>query len=407
MKSFKQFVSENRSLIALSPEDLRSGNYPYKRSKRQEDLGELSRKSRTQSRSIPRQRMTDDSDPTEKLTPEREIKRQIGSGFQKVKGVSKDMTDLDLIRLYRSSNKNKLRKMITDRGGNPEQVSGFIDALKLKRKIKLTEKIDYGDPTLPPSFPDVIKGGQELGTYSGAVAGLDPVTFPVINYRSAALTPGAQSGQNDPFVSGGQGWKIDKNSKDFFTKIAKMYGVNSFDSSNKLKELQSKEAENKSQTNQERLVFNYITDPMMSELIRGEKSKELIKAATEMQSWKADFQNPLKRLNSWYPSSVDSLLSKTQRENHYKDLQNLSKIGNILRQRIMSTDIHSKLNDLKLSPVDNDHIRDHTDPIEIKMNIVDKMLADYDQEDSETKENEGDSYESPSSNLDMNFNSDQ
>ena len=400
MKRFKTILSE-ANLIKASNSEIRKGEIPYKPSKRKEDFGEFGRRESTKSREIPKIKSTDDKDPTQRLTPTGEIKKEIGYGFQVKKSNSKDLTDLDLIKLYRSSNKNKLNKMILKRGGNPQQVSGFINALKLKRKTskqQISEKIDFGDPTLPPGFDpgSPIRGGFELGVSSGAIAGIDPTTFPSINYRSAAMTPGAP--QDDGFISGGQGWKIDKGSKEFFSKMAKMYGVNSYDVTNKLKEIQQSEQKNKSYANAERLVFNYITDPLMSELIQSNKQKELIKAATEMQSWKADFQNPLKRLSSSYPQSYDIVFNKKQREEGYKNSQNLSKIGNILKQKVMSTDIYSDLHKLKIAPVNNPYIKDNTNPIEIKLSILDKMLLDYEQEDLEKEEALDTSSSSSSSN---------
>lgn len=247
----------------------------------------------------------------------------------------------------------------------------------------ISEKVDFGNPELVASFPDLIKGGQELGTYSGAVSGLDPVTFPVMNYRSAALTPDAQSGQNDPFVSGGQGWKIDKNSKDFFTKIAKMYGIGNVDNSQKQKEIQQKQQQEKSNINKERLVFDYITNPLMSELLNHEKSKDILKAAAEMQSWKSDFQNPMKRLESWYPKTTDAIIANHKKDTEMKDSSNLTKQTNALRQRTIATDLFDKAYQLNIAPKDNPHIRDFTDPIQIKMDMVDQMLKSFEYEDIE------------------------
>lgn len=252
----------------------------------------------------------------------------------------------------------------------------------------ISEKVDFGEPTLPPGFDPglAIKGGFELGVSSGAIAGIDPVTFPAINYRSAAMTPGAQ--QNDGFVAGGQGWKIDKESKDFFSKIAKMYGVNSIDRKQEQQKIQQSQGKDKSNVNQERLVFDYLTNPLMSEIISGDKSKDIIKAATEMQSWKADYQNPLKRLDSWYPKTPEQLLAKATKEQQLKDSQNLSKTGNILRQRTIATDLFDKAHELNIAPKDNPYIKDFTDPIDIKLSMLDQMLNDYEMEDSEDLEKE-------------------
>ena len=255
-------------------------------------------------------------------------------------------------------------------------------------KEYISEKVDFGDPTLPPGFdPGLqIKGGFELGVSSGAIAGIDPVTFPSINYRSAAMTPGAK--QDDGFVAGGQGWKIDKESKEFFTKIAKMYGVNALDRKQEQQKMQQSQGKDKSNINQERLVFDYLTNPLMSEIISGDKSKDIIKAATEMQSWRADYQNPLKRLDSWYPKSPDELLIKANKEQELKDSQNLTKIGNALRQRTIATDLFDKAYELNIAPKDNPYLKDFTDPIDIKMDMLDQMIANYELEDLDAAENQ-------------------
>ena len=64
----------------------------------------------------------------------------------------------------------------------------------------------------------------------------------------------------------------------------------------------------------------------------------------------------------------------------------------------MSTDIYSDLHKLKIAPVNNPYIKDNTNPIEIKLSILDKMLLDYEQEDLEKEEALDTSSSSSSSN---------
>jgi hypothetical protein len=245
------------------------------------------------------------------------------------------------------------------------------------------------DQPLPytPSSPSVFFG-QQLGVGSKAIAGIDSSNMPFINYRSSAMTPGAQ--QEDPrFVAGGGGFKIEKESKSHLLNLAKKYGILIPDQQGGqggapgggMPQMgQQMGGGQPQEPAQDRLVKHLQANPMMSDLMSGELGQQFNKIFGEMQKWKTDAKDPNMIQKSQEPQNPYKIWKEKTKEEEQKKKQNLQYQANILRQRIFATDVYNRLYNNGLHDEENPHIKDFTDPYNHDQDLLQQQQQEYEQQ---------------------------
>ena len=259
------------------------------------------------------------------------------------------------------------------------------------------------DQPLPytPSSPSVFFG-QQLGVGSKAIAGIDSANMPFINYRSSAMTPGAQ--QEDPrFVAGGGGFKIEKESKSHLLNLAKKYGMlipdqqggqggapsggmpqmpqmSQMGQMGQMPQMPQMGGGQPQEPAQDRLVKHLQANPMMSDIMSGELGQQFNKIFGEMQKWKTDAKDPNIIQKSQEPQNPYKIWKEKTKEEQEKKKQNLQYQANILRQRIFATDVYNRLYNNGLYDEENPHIKDFTDPYNHDQDLLQQQQQEYEQQ---------------------------
>jgi hypothetical protein len=295
----------------------------------------------------------------------------------------------------------------------------------------IDDGLDFGveDTPLTPSYSSPSLSNyfsSTLGTGSKAVAGVDSGSMPFINYRSAALTPGAQQQEDPRFVAGGGGFKIEKESKTYFMNLAKKYGILIPDQQkqggppgggqNPMAAMMGGMGGQQQgmpqqgmpqqgmpqmggppggqqQPPQDRLVQHLSKNPLLSDLMSGELGQQFNKIFGEMQKWKTDAQDPKLIQKSQEPQNPYKIWAEKVKEQEQKKKQNLSVQGNILRHRIFSSDIYNRLNNIGLYDDEfNPHIRNYMDQNNYDQDLLQQLQQEQEPQEPQYQEDEEEDY---------------
>ena len=275
--------------------------------------------------------------------------------------------------------------------------------------------IGFGDDPNPPIWtPD-----NGLSTGANVITGLRPENLPFINYRSASMTPGAE--QDDGYVAGGGGFKIEKESKSFLMNLAKKYGINMPDpqqqqggapggGGNPMQAMMGQMGQHgQGQPQQQqgppgmgggqppapedRLMKNLSVNPMMLDLMGGEMGEKFKKIFGEMQKWKMDAKDPKIIQKSQQAQNPYEIWMEKEKETDKKNKENIGRQGTILGARMFATNVFNTLNQMGMQPEDNPHIRNYLDPYNHDEELQQQYMQQQPQEDEEDDQNVSDDSE--------------
>lgn len=303
--------------------------------------------------------------------------------------------------------------------------------------------LGFGESDVPIGFIPSQPGSsnyfsQTLGKGSNAISGVDPENIPFINYRSAALTPGAQQQEDPRFVAGGGGFKIEKESKSYFMDLAKKYGLLIPDQQQQggmpggqqgmpqggpgggqnpmaammggqqgqqgMPQMSGPGGPGGQQPAQDRLVQHLSRNPLLSDIMGGELGQQFNKIFGEMQKWKTDAQDPNLIQKSQEPQNPYKIWAEKMKEEEQKKKQNLSVQGNILRHRIFSSDIYNRINSMGLHDDEfNPHIRNYMDPNNYDQDLLQQLQQEQQPEQQQPYEDEEDYYNDSQTGVDFGY----
>jgi len=243
-------------------------------------------------------------------------------------------------------------------------------------------------------FPDPLSGSSSsfnlMSSGSGYIAGIRANDQPYVMYRSmyspyqSALDPGKQS--DDGLVQGGGGFKIQKDSKNFLTNLAKAYGVEIASPEEMQKKMQQNPQAQPQKDKTDHLINQVKMHPAMYLLNQDQNlQKEFDKAFQSMQDWKLTTSNPDQGKN-WY-----ELWQQKQEKDADQNKVNLGRMATFAAFRERTTDIHNRLAHMGLHSDSLPHIKNYLDPTNHA--LPGQSSIPYEQEDSnETDDMMGDNY---------------
>ena len=253
-------------------------------------------------------------------------------------------------------------------------------------KQYIIEAAPGGEPIIPGKgdipdgmSPAIRTAASMMSTAKGYIYGLNPDTMPVYQYRSmyspfqTGLNPGEDT--KDGYVSGGGGFKIQKDSRDYLINLAKMYGVDietqeSMQQKQQQQMQQQQGQQGKQQMQQpqqpggpggEQGIDHYLLNqvkmhPAMYLLNQDQNlQKEFDKAFKGMLDWKTAEKNPDEG-KDWYTLLKDK--QKKEEENHK---MNLGRMATLMSFRERATEIYHRLNHHGLATEDLPHIKNYLD----------------------------------------------
>lgn len=234
----------------------------------------------------------------------------------------------------------------------------------MKSFIQYLKESDPGSPGTP-DIPDGISpaiytAAVQNSLSKGLVTGFDQHTMPMYMYRStynpyqSALDPGKQS--DDGLVQGGGGFKIQKDSKNFLTNLAKAYGVEIASPEEMQKKMQQNPQAQPQKDKTDHLINQVKMHPAMYLLNQDQNlQKEFDKAFQSMQDWKLTTSNPDQGKN-WY-----ELWQQKQEKDADQNKVNLGRMATFAAFRERTTDIHNRLAHMGLHSDSLPHIKNYLD----------------------------------------------
>jgi hypothetical protein len=238
-----------------------------------------------------------------------------------------------------------------------------------------------------------------MSTAKGYVAALEPVTFTPYMYRSVYspyVSGGLDPGQdrNNGRVSGGGGFEIEKQSRDYLIALAKRYGIDIETPESMQKKQQQQMGGQQQQMpmggmggqqqqGMDHYLYNQVKKHPAMYLLNQDQGlqKEFDKAFKSMLDWKTTTKNPDEG-KDWYTLWKEK---KKKEEDQHK--VNLGRMATQLRFKEFSTGVHNRLNHMGLASDDLPHIKNYLDPSNHPMT--------HDQEQNQQSMNQDQNYGYP------------